>query len=257
MNLFINLILLICNIFILIRKNKILINTKILFKSSDNFILNLLNLTYKDISNYLNYKYIINKSLSKNFEIPKNKKIIKFHCVDVFAENQFKIWIKEKLENKFIIKYDKKNPDYLMYNIGKNHLNSLYKNTIKIAIYTENKIPDFNESDYLIGHPHINYLDRYFKFSMFLFGNFTSLTNLREKILNTPKRNKFCCAVISHPKKIDGFRINFINELNKYKRVDMGGLYKNNVGKELRIKLNFYLSINFQLQWKIVWLMAI
>lgn len=134
-----------------------------------------------------------------------------------------------------------------MYNIGKNHLNSLYKNTIKIAIYTENKIPDFNESDYLIGHPHINYLDRYFKFSMFLFGNFTSLTNLREKILNTPKRNKFCGAVISHPKKIDGFRINFINELNKYKRVDMGGLYKNNIGGRVKDKIKFLSQYKFSI----------
>ena len=173
--------------------------------------------------------------------------MIKFYCVDVFARDQFKIWIKEKLGNKFIIKYDKKNPDYLLFNKGKKHLNPLYNNAIKIAFYTENIIPDFNESDYLIAHPHINYLDRYFKYSMFLLGNFSTLINLREKILNNHKRNKFCAAVISHPKTIDGFRIEFINELNKYKKVDMGGLFRNNIGGRVKDKIKFLSQYKFSI----------
>ena len=44
----------------------------------------------------------------------------------------------------------------------------------------------------------------------------------------------------------DYFRINFINELNKYKIVDMGGKYKNNVGK-INDKIEFLSSYKFSI----------
>ena len=44
----------------------------------------------------------------------------------------------------------------------------------------------------------------------------------------------------------DYFRINFINELNKYKNVDMGGKYKNNVGK-INDKIEFLSSYKFSI----------
>ena len=43
-------------------------------------------------------------------------------------------------------------------------MNIIYNNSIKIAIFTENKILDFYEADYAIGHYHIKYSDRFFKF---------------------------------------------------------------------------------------------
>ena len=44
----------------------------------------------------------------------------------------------------------------------------------------------------------------------------------------------------------DYFRINFINELSKYKNVDMGGKYKNNVGK-INDKILFLSSYKFSI----------
>ena len=38
-----------------------------------------------------------------------------------------------------------------------------YNNSIKIAYYTENKLPDFITADYAIGQSHINLLDRYLR----------------------------------------------------------------------------------------------
>ena len=35
------------------------------------------------------------------------------------------------------------------------------------------------------------------------------------------------------------FRLKFIDELNKYKQVDMGGRYKNNVGGPVQKKTEF------------------
>jgi hypothetical protein len=63
----------------------------------------------------------------------------------------------------------------------------------------------------------------------------------RKEVYRKGNRKKFCAAVISNSIITDGFRIKFINELNKYKKVDMGGVYNNNIGKP---------HINFQLQWK-------
>ena len=87
--------------------------------------------------------------------------MISIYCVDLFSFDFHKKWQKDKLKNKFVIKFNKNKPDYLIYNVfGNNHLSPKYNNSIKISIFTENTIPDFNEADYAISHYHINYLDR-------------------------------------------------------------------------------------------------
>ena len=216
------------------------------FKYADNF-LNLVSKKYQQISNYLNMKYNYNlmNKVSKNRKIYKKK--ISLYSVDLFNQKFHKNWIKTKLKDKFRIKFDKHNPDYLIYNIfGNEHLNKKYKNAIKIAIFTENKIPDLNEVDYAIGQAHINYLDRYFKFPIFLWNNIKAIKKFREKLLNNPKRTKFCAAVISFGGK-DKFRTIFINELNKYKKIDMGGSFLNNVDGLVKDKIQFLSSYKFSI----------
>jgi hypothetical protein len=135
----------------------------------------------------------------------------------------------------------------LIYNIfGTEHSDSKYNNSIKIAIFTENKIPDLNEADYAIGQSHINYLDRFFKCPIFLW-NIKDLKSVRENVLNSPIRKKFCGAVISNYNYTNGFRNKFINELNKYKLIDMGGKYKNNIGGLIKNKIQFLSSYKFSI----------
>ena len=124
-------------------------------------------------------------------------------------------------------------------------MNKEYDNSIKIAIFTENKIPDFNEADYAISQAHINYLDRYIKFPAFLWYNIKGIKKMRQKVLNNPLRKKFCAAVISN--NITSLRIKFINELNKYKKVDMGGKFLNNVGGPVKDKIEFLSSYKFSI----------
>ena len=216
------------------------------FKYADNY-LKFVSKKYQQISNYLNMKYNYNlmNKVSKNRKIYKKK--ISLYSVDLFNQAFHKIWIKKKLKNKFRIRFDKHNPDYLIYNIfGDEHLKEKYKNTIKIAIFTENKIPDLSKVDYAIGQAHINYLDRYFKFPIFLWWNIKAIKKLREKLINNPKRTKFCAAVISHGGE-DQFRTIFINELNKYKKIDMGGKYLNNVDGPVKDKIHFLSSYKFSI----------
>ena len=220
------------------------------FKESDYFPLSLTTRTYKYISNFLNnkYNYIKNEEEKLSiFKIKKKKKKIVLNAVDLNDPKVDKNWLRYTLKKEFRIKFDSKNPDYLIYNIfGTEHSNSKYNNSIKIAIFTENKIPDLHEADYAIGQSHINYLDRFFKNPIFLW-NIKDLKSVRENVLNSPIRKKFCGAVISNYNYTDGFRNKFINELNKYKLIDMGGKYKNNIGGLVKNKVQFLSSYKFSI----------
>ena len=151
-------------------------------------------------------------------------------------------------QTNFIFNVDTEHPDFLFYNMwGNEHLKIQYSNSVKIATYSENYIPDLNYADYAIGHAHINYLDRYFKYSILLWKSYKDIKNIREKVLNRPIRKKFCAAVISNAKTSIHFRLKFINELNKYKKVDMGGSYNNNIGGKIKNKISFLSSYKFSI----------
>ena len=92
----------------------------------------------------------------------------------------------------------------------------------------------------------INYLDRYFKYSLFLWQNFREIVKKRNEVLINPNRTKFCAAVISNCKS--SFRMNFIRELNKYKKVDLEGKCKNHrrrkmIGNKIEFLTNYKFSI--------------
>lgn len=60
-------------------------------------------------------------------------------------------------------------------------------------------------------------------------------------------KKKFCGAVISNAKSTNGFRIKFIKEINKYKKVDMGGKFMNNIGGPVKNKTEFLSSYKFSI----------
>ena len=157
--------------------------------------------------------------------------------------------IKEDVKEKIEIEINHDEPDYLVYgNFGCEHALNKYNNTIRIAFYAENQIPDLNIADYAIGMSHINYLDRFFTFPYLVY--FLSFKNrtlkdydrIRQNVLMSQNRTKFCAAVISNP---IGFRLSFIKELNKYKTIDHGGKYHNNVGGRVKSKSLFLSEYKF------------
>ena len=177
--------------------------------------------------------------------------IISFNCVDVHktvtSNDIVQSWFKDN--KNFIFEANEKNPDFLIYDIwGNENLNIKYYNCVKIAYYTENFIVDLNHADYAISKAHIMYLDRYLKFPDFVltlirYKNYNIQEIRKEAIKNNNK--KFCAAVISTNKTSEYFRFNFINELNKYKKVDMGGRAFNNVGGRVKDKIKFLSSYKF------------
>ena len=224
------------------------------FKNADKFLIYFSILSINNISNILYNKYFITKNLIKS----QNKsfisdKVILIDCVDFLFNNRRRInygnylnniFIKRKINYKF--KIDEIHPEYILYDVfGCQHLSQKYKNSIKIAIYSENKIPDFNEADYALGQSHFIYLDRYFKYPSFIW-RLNMLKNLFGKINNSNKK-KFCAAVISNNNSYSNFRLQFIKELNKYKKVDMGGKALNNIGRIVKDKIKFLSSYKFSI----------
>jgi hypothetical protein len=146
-------------------------------------------------------------------------------------------------------------PDYLLFSFyGNNHNNRKYRDSIKIAIYEEGFIPSFNEEDYTFGVAHIYYLDRYFRKATLLeyLGDLKNedFRKIRNKVLNGPKREKFCGAVINHERNEDHFREKFIYELNKYKNVDLGGEINNSIGFNVTNNTEFFSSYKFSIAFE-------
>lgn len=253
-------LLMIFNVFLLFI-NFYFINEKqyslnIQIKNVDNFYFYLNRKSFLEISFFLKKKFIshLHYKLLSIFTflyslILNNKKSLLLYVVD--NQHHFNNLI-NILKKKYNIKLTKKNPDYLIYNVfGCKHLKKEYNKSIKIAIYTENQIPDFNVADYAISHAHINYLDRHFNSEFYFFNYFnhikiSALMIARKKVLLNPIRQKFCAAVISNYKHSNKYRLKFIKELNKYKTVDMGGKYKNNIGR-IKNKIAFLSLYKFSI----------
>ena len=200
----ISLVLLLINILYLTKNNKKLLLKMIYLKNVDNYFINYSFLSYTEMVNKLNKKqYNKNNSLS-SFEQNSNhktKKKLYLYIIDNH-KNEIK-FIKNILQSKYIIKFTPNNPDYLIYNVFEcKHLNKNFKYSIKIAIFTENQIPDFNIADYGISHTHINYLDRHFTYQIYFFNRLLLFNKYykknRNKVLLNPIRKKFCAAVISN-----------------------------------------------------------
>ena len=74
-----------------------------------------------------------------------------------------------------------------------------------------------------------------------------NISNIRKEVLKLPVRSKFCAAVISNNETYSYFRLKFIKELNKYKQIDMGGNVLNNIGGQVKNKIEFLSSYKFSI----------
>ena len=162
---------------------------------------------------------------------------------------KFKSFITGGLEDEFIFEFTSDNPDYIIYEVYScYYLDPKYKNAVKISNYGENRIPDFNDADYAVAFHNINYLDRYFRKTTliaiferrYLNVKNADFMRVRNETVNKEIRKKFCAGVISNNYSTDGFRLKFIKELSKYKKVDMGGAVMNNIGWRVKKKKIFF-----------------
>jgi hypothetical protein len=135
-------------------------------------------------------------------------------------------------------------PDILVYsNFGKEYLKY---DCIKIFFSTENWRPDFSGCDFAIT---FDFLERENHFRFPLYGMYCDpelllgVKTKEELYKEWDQKKRFCCMVVSnaYSKK----RIKFFHQLSKYKQVDSGGKYLNNVGGPVENKLAFISEYKF------------
>ena len=235
--LYFNLFVLFTNIFFYLKEKK---ESFFNLHNSDLYLFNLSKLYNQKV--YQNY-------IIRNITSKENKKISIF-CEDTLNNSIYLRYYINMIKNSnLIIDIKENHPDFLIYDVfGCNHLNEKYNDSVKIAFYSENILPDFSQADYILSQAHIMYLDRYFKYPSFIyrlkqFLNY-DVENIKKFSLNKTK-TKFCAAVISN--KMESLRLEFIKQLNRYKHVDMGGEYLNDAGGKVKDKIKFLSSYKFSL----------
>lgn len=132
------------------------------------------------------------------------------------------------------------NPDYLFSSVfGHENLDKKYDNCVKIFFTGENICPDFNLYDYGIGFDYLDFGDRYLRYPLYyvypkkLWESFVSKhISPQEKLA---KKSGFCSFVYSNG-NADPIRERFFQELSKYKKVNSGGRYLNNIGLSEGVK---------------------
>ncbi|WP_455637987.1 glycosyltransferase family 10 domain-containing protein [Parabacteroides sp.] len=148
------------------------------------------------------------------------------------------------LLSDYDIVIDKENPDYLFYScFGYEHLR--YDRCIKIFYSGENAIPDLNLCDYAVSLSEIQCGDRTLSLCVpLLKGRDAYQPELEPEKL--PDR-KFCNFVYSNNNCSDPFREKIFNALSKYKRIDSGGVFLNNMGGRVKDKQAFLKEYKFTL----------
>lgn len=124
---------------------------------------------------------------------------------------------------------------------------------IRILYTGENLIPDFNLYDYAIGFEKMEVGDRYF-WDPLCYTCIRHDPRLMHDIQANRQANhgrtgdkKFCAMVVSNGENADMFRTRFFHELSKYKTVDSGGRYLNNIGGNISDKISFLRNYRFSL----------
>ena len=151
-----------------------------------------------------------------------------------------------------IEKYDvilSEKPDYVIFGEfgGENFGIENKFDCIKLFLTIENRGPNFENTDYAIGIHYIENGDRYFRkpTETHQLTAIHSVYNVTQVKGIDIKKKKFCAWVVSNGS--GSARNLFYDKLSKYKVVDSGGSFRNNVGGPVGDKLEFLKDYKFSI----------
>lgn len=141
-------------------------------------------------------------------------------------------------------------PDYLIYSV--NSMDYLKYNCVRIYYTPENLTPDFNICDYAIGFDYLDFGNRYIRYPIYLVDSFVAYDNddyyndvdlaLHKHEISAEEaelqKKEFCSFVYSNALGAQ-CRQEIYKALSKYKKVNSGGRFLNNVGGPITDKLEF------------------
>jgi len=136
------------------------------------------------------------------------------------------------------------NPDFLFYSVFGNS-NLSYQCT-KIFFSGENIGPDYNNCDYSMCYDYIDNGKHYRLPLYILYGGYYDLIN--KTVDDSLANRKFCNFIVSNGGSL--IRNNFFTKLSKYKNVDSGGRFMNNIGYPVGDKLKFQSEYKFSIAFE-------
>ncbi len=171
------------------------------------------------------------------------KPSIKIYFTDFWGNfNTVSNYFTDLISEYYNIIITKDNPDLIFYSVFGNEFTKF--NCKRIFFTGENIRPNFNECDFAITFDHLNNQPRHYRLPLYaLWGDVKQLlypVNIEDVLKN---KTNFCNFVYSNPRcKI---RNNFFRKLSKYKKIDSGGRFNNNIGKPIENKLDFISKYKF------------
>ncbi len=151
------------------------------------------------------------------------------------------------LSKRYVVEISE-DPDFYFFThsyFGKE--NYLHYKCHRIFIGFENSRADWNICDYVLDSDVYSNNPRHKRFPLWAMWNLNYLKQeLPVDILS--QKTKFCCIVVSNGKAKE--RIEFFNQLSRYKKVDSGGRYLNNVGGPVPNKMEFIKDYKFVISFE-------
>ena len=168
------------------------------------------------------------------------KKQVKLKLVDWLErdneESFFSHWLIKMLNQKYDIVYANE-PDFIIFNANACGYEHQKYDCVRIGYTVENIRIDYNIADYGINCDFMVFEDRHLRIPLFvcISKDWGECYNFKSRNINNDNKRKFCSYMVSHSgaslrDSLGGFRDRFFDILSKYKQVDSGGMWRNNIG---------------------------
>lgn len=161
-------------------------------------------------------------------------------------DNEFTNILRERYDVEIV----EKDPEYVFHSsFGSQYLKY---DCIRIFYTGECITPDFNLTDYAIAFDRISFGDRYLRMPLYRLFQYRRKYDLlfdRPRIDNVDKSKEFCNFVVSNCFAND-IRLKIYDALSKYKKVNSGGRFRNNVGGPVSDKFEFQRKHKFSIAFE-------
>ena len=118
----------------------------------------------------------------------------------------------------------------------------------KIFFTGENVRPDFRECDFAFTFDIDHHPGKHYRLPLYRLYSLDKLPKEKNPEEIMKQKTKFCCMMVSNPNGRE--RNQFFDMLSKYKKVDSGGGYKNNIGHKVEDKLAFTSEYKFMIAFE-------
>jgi len=185
--------------------------------------------------------------MSKELFPDKVKPVLKVHFTDFWIgfdpENNFFINL---LRESFLVELDAFNPDILFYSYKGNDFLSFKCN--RVFFTGENIRPRLFDCDFALCFDYSSN-KRIIRLPLYvLYKGYETLVIPKDVDQLMSQKSKFCSFVVSN--KYSHKRISFFKKLSKYKKVDSGGSYLNNIGYAVVDKSEFLKPYKFNIAFE-------